>query len=90
MFHGFVVHWEMAATWAVLAAVVFAFPRLRTRYQTCPDGWPAGSLATTRLQALMRPLDCLPGADRDRYGRIVAICRVSEDLGAIIVREGLA
>ena len=38
-----------------------------------------------------RPLDRLPGADRDRYGRIVAICRVSgEDLGAIMVREGLA
>jgi hypothetical protein len=29
--------------------------------------------------------------DRDRYGRIVAICRVSgEDLGAILVREGFA
>jgi hypothetical protein len=29
--------------------------------------------------------------DRDRYGRIVAICRVSgEDLGAIMAREGLA
>jgi endonuclease YncB( thermonuclease family) len=29
--------------------------------------------------------------DRDRYGRIIAICRASgEDLGAIMVREGLA
>jgi hypothetical protein len=29
--------------------------------------------------------------DRDRYGRIVAICRASgEDLGAIMVREGMA
>jgi hypothetical protein len=29
--------------------------------------------------------------DRDRFGRIVAICRASgEDLGAIMVREGLA
>jgi endonuclease YncB( thermonuclease family) len=29
--------------------------------------------------------------DRDGYGRIVAICRASgEDLGAIMVREGLA
>jgi Staphylococcal nuclease homologue len=29
--------------------------------------------------------------DRDRYGRIVAICRASgEDLGATLVREGLA
>jgi endonuclease YncB( thermonuclease family) len=60
--------------------------------QTCPDGWPAGSLAATRLQALTagRSIVCQE-KDRDRYGRIVAICRASgEDLGAIMVREGLA
>jgi endonuclease YncB( thermonuclease family) len=60
--------------------------------QTCPDGWPAGSLTTTRLQALTagRSIVCQE-KDRDRYGRIVAICRASgEDLGAILVREGLA
>ncbi|MPZ36370.1 MAG: hypothetical protein GEV13_36395 [Rhodospirillales bacterium] len=60
--------------------------------QVCPDGWPAGSLATTRLKALTagRPIVCQE-KDRDRYGRIVAICRASgEDLGAIMVREGLA
>jgi endonuclease YncB( thermonuclease family) len=60
--------------------------------QVCADGWPAGSLATTRLQALTagRSIVCQE-KDRDRYGRIVAICRVSgEDLGAILVREGLA
>lgn len=60
--------------------------------QTCPDGWPAGSLATTRLKALTagRPVVCQE-KDRDRYGRIVAICRASgEDLGAVMVREGLA
>jgi endonuclease YncB( thermonuclease family) len=60
--------------------------------QVCPDGWPAGSLATTRLQALIagRSIVCQE-KDRDRYGRIVAICRASgEDLGAIMVREGLA
>jgi endonuclease YncB( thermonuclease family) len=60
--------------------------------QVCPDGWPAGSLATTRLQALTagRSIVCQE-KDRDRYGRIVAICRASgEDLGAILVREGLA
>ena len=29
--------------------------------------------------------------ERDRYGRTVAICRASgEDLGAVLVREGLA
>lgn len=60
--------------------------------QVCPDGWPAGSFATTRLKALTagRPIVCQE-KDRDRYGRIVAICRASgEDLGAILVREGLA
>lgn len=60
--------------------------------QVCPDGWPAGSLAATRLQALTagRSIVCQE-KDRDRFGRIVAICRVSgEDLGAILVREGLA
>jgi endonuclease YncB( thermonuclease family) len=60
--------------------------------QVCPDGWPAGSLAATRLQALTagRSIVCQE-KDRDRYGRIVAICRVSgEDLGAIMVREGFA
>ena len=50
--------------------------------QVCPDGWPAGSLA--------RSVVCQE-KDHDRYGRIVAICRAAgEDLGAIMVREGLA
>jgi endonuclease YncB( thermonuclease family) len=60
--------------------------------QVCPDGWPAGSLAATRLQALTarRSIVCQE-KDRDRFGRIVAICRAaSEDPGAILVREGLA
>lgn len=60
--------------------------------QVCPDGWPAGRFATTRLQALTagRSIVCQE-KDRDRYGRIVAICRTSgEDLGSIMVREGLA
>jgi endonuclease YncB( thermonuclease family) len=45
-----------------------------------------------RLQALTagRSIVC-EEKDRDRYGRTVAICRVSgEDLGAIMVREGMA
>ena len=46
--------------------------------QVCPDGWPAGSLAVSRLQALTagRSIVCQE-KDRDRFGRIVAIC----DLG---------
>ena len=60
--------------------------------QICANGWPAGSLATTRLQALIsgRNVVC-EKRDQDRYGRTVAVCRANgEDLGAILVREGLA
>ena len=60
--------------------------------QTCPDGWPAGSLATTRLKALTasRSVVC-DDRGRDRYGRIIARCTANgEDLGAIMVREGMA
>lgn len=60
--------------------------------QVCADGWPAGNLATTRLQALIsgRNVVC-EKRDHDRYGRTVAVCRANgEDLGAILVREGLA
>lgn len=60
--------------------------------QDCPDGWPAGRLATTRLQQLIqgRTVAC-EEKDRDRYGRVVAVCRAGgEDLGAILVREGMA
>lgn len=60
--------------------------------QICADGWPAGSLATTRLQAVVsgRSVVC-EKRDQDRYGRTVAVCRANgEDLGAILVREGLA
>jgi len=49
-------------------------------------------MAATRLQALTsgRSIVCQE-KDRDRYGRTVAIGRASgEDLGAIMVREGMA
>lgn len=60
--------------------------------QDCPDGWPAGRHATTRLLALIQGKSVVCEAkDKDRYGRTVAICRASgEDLGAIMLREGLA
>lgn len=60
--------------------------------QDCPDGWPAGRLATTRLLALTQGKTVVCEAkDTDRYGRTVAICRAGgEDLGAIMVREGMA
>ena len=60
--------------------------------QDCPDGWPAGRMATTRLLALIQGKSVVcEKKDTDRYGRTVAICRTSgEDLGAIMVREGMA
>lgn len=60
--------------------------------QVCADGWPAGSLATTRLQLLIGGGNVVcEKRDQDRYGRTVAVCRVNgEDLGAILVQEGLA
>lgn len=60
--------------------------------QLCADGWPAGRMAATRLQALTsgRSIVCQE-KNRDRYGRAVAICWAGgADLGAILVREGLA
>src|SRR5262249_26283036 len=57
-------------------------PELR---QECPDGWPAGRLAATRLLALTqgRQVQC-QAKTTDRYGRTVALCRANgEDLGAI-------
>lgn len=60
--------------------------------QVCADGWPAGSLATARLQALIsgKKVVC-EKRDQDRYGRTVAVCWANGgDLGAILVREGLA
>jgi endonuclease YncB( thermonuclease family) len=64
-------------------------PELKQEY---PDGWPAGRMATTRLLELTgaKPVVCQE-KERGRYGRVVAVCRASgEDLGAIMVREGLA
>lgn len=60
--------------------------------QECPDGWPAGRMATTRLLELIQGKTVVCEAkDTDRYGRTVAICRASgADLGAIMVREGMA
>jgi endonuclease YncB( thermonuclease family) len=60
--------------------------------QACADGWPAGSLASTRLRALIssRTVVC-DDRGRDRYGRTIARCTAAgADLGAIMVREGMA
>ena len=64
--------------------------------QSCDSGakgaWACGAAATARLRELIgdRPVTCLP-RDRDRYGRLVATCRVGRlDLGERLVAEGLA
>ena len=60
--------------------------------QTCPDGWPAGRMATIRLQALIagKSVQCQErGADR--YGRTIAVCYAGgQDIGELMVREGYA
>ena len=60
--------------------------------QDCPDGWPAGRLATSQLQTLIKGRSVVCEAtNTDRYGRTVAICRSGgEDLSALMVRSGMA
>jgi endonuclease YncB( thermonuclease family) len=60
--------------------------------QACSDGWAAGRAATAALERLMagHTITCEP-RDRDRYRRIVALCRADgQDLGAAMVRAGMA
>lgn len=60
--------------------------------QACNQGWAAGQVAASRLRALMegRKVVC-EAKGSDRYGRTIAVCRADgEDLGAALVREGLA
>lgn len=60
--------------------------------QICADGWAAGRETSARLRDLVagQSITC-EAKDTDRYGRTVGLCRVGgEDLGAILVREGLA
>ena len=54
--------------------------------QVCPDAWPAGSLATTRLQQLVSGKNVVcEKTSQDRNRRTVAVCRVGgQDLGVLI------
>jgi endonuclease YncB( thermonuclease family) len=54
--------------------------------------WDCGAAAHARLTELIagRDIRCI-ARDRDRYGRIVAVCSAADiDLGATLVNEGLA
>lgn len=61
------------------------------RGQMCA-GVPCGREATARMRAMVRDaLVVCARTDTDRYGRMVARCRVGEtDLGAALVRAGWA
>ena len=66
--------------------------------QTCRDAkgvaWPCGAVATTRLRELIAGGDFGCHVDRefvDRHAREFAVCTShGRDVGAILVREGLA
>ncbi len=66
------------------------------REQTCRDAhgseWPCGTVATNRLAMLIRDnLVTCTEVDRDRYDRVVALCKAAGvDLGGTMVAEGLA
>lgn len=60
--------------------------------QACPDGWPAGAMATEVLRELVRDrkVTCEPKAKR-RYSPTLAVCWVDGlDLGSMMVRAGWA
>jgi endonuclease YncB( thermonuclease family) len=64
------------------------------RGQSCGEtaaAWPCGERAEARLGELARTeVSCQP-EDRDRWGRLVAVCRSEgADLGDAMVRAGLA
>jgi endonuclease YncB( thermonuclease family) len=66
------------------------------RAQRCPRqggaDWDCGRAAAERLSVLLAAgTTRCAGRDLDRYGRLVAVCNTGgEDLGAVLVREGLA
>jgi endonuclease YncB( thermonuclease family) len=63
--------------------------------QTCMragEHWPCGrdAAAALRLAAAGREVTCRP-RDKDRYGRVVAVCHAGGvDLGAAMIKGGLA
>ena len=65
------------------------------RGETCPGAtgaWPCGARATRALEALAEGGLTCHGADRDRYGRLVATCVDGQerDVAESLVRAGIA
>ncbi len=67
-------------------------PESRQACRAAGVDYPCGQRATAHLRTLVagREVRCVPRA-RDRWGRVVAVCRVGGlDLGAAMVRDGWA
>ena len=67
-------------------------PESRQACRAAGVEYPCGQRATVHLRTLVagREVRCAPRA-RDRWGRVVAVCRVEGlDLGAAMVRDGWA
>ncbi len=63
--------------------------------QNCRKGgviWPCGLEAKTALRLMVEDRDVVcKERDRDRYGRVVAVCFVEgQDINAALVRQGWA
>ena len=66
-------------------------PEYRQGCERSGKAWACGEEAATALRRLVGsgPIRC-EGRRRDKYGRLVARCTTAEDLGARLVRDGLA
>lgn len=66
-------------------------PEYRQSCDRAGIAWPCGAEAAAALRRLVGagPVRC-EGRRNDRYGRLLARCAAAEDLGARLVREGLA
>ena len=67
-------------------------PETRQTCERAGNSWPCGEESSRKLSQLVgeKMVLCYE-IDRDRYGRVVAICRVGDiELGAAMVRSGLA
>ena len=67
-------------------------PELSQKCQRLDKDWPCGMEARAALRRkFSRGLATCTGAERDRYGRLLAVCRVrGADINADMVRDGMA
>jgi len=67
-------------------------PEMRQYCRKANGTWPCGAEATKALRSMIQDVEvACEERDRDRYGRIVAVCFArGEDLNAAMVRRGWA